>query len=267
MKNSIRAMALLTALTAAAVSGISAQSSGNQFNGLWTGTITIDGSNGGSMNVRIEIQDTWVSQYFGDSSGNWEPVNPDDDYSLCDENNLVYGWVNSVERSSETQIYSLSFINERTLHVVWLRHVNNYRDEADNEDWNLTGKGQLTKAGADPTPDRYENDDTPPRAKEIIVGSPQERTFTMSNDVDWVKFTVRQGGNYVIRAVGADPSLDTILELYSNEQDLIEVDDDGGDRLDACISRRLETGIYLLRVRCYDEYTNDNHYTLIVIRE
>jgi hypothetical protein len=46
---------------------------------------------------------------------------------------------------SETQVYSLSFINERTLNVIWMRHVNNYRNGGNNEDWHLKGEGQLRK--------------------------------------------------------------------------------------------------------------------------
>jgi hypothetical protein len=56
-----------------------------------------------------------------------------------------YSWVNKGGVWSETQVYSLSVINHKTLSIVWLRHVNNYRENSIHNTWNLAGEGQLTK--------------------------------------------------------------------------------------------------------------------------
>jgi hypothetical protein len=130
------------------------------------------------------------------------------------------------------------------------------------------GNYSLTAQFVEVKPDLYENDDTAPRAKEITVGTPQERSFTTASDVDWAKFIIRQAGAYAIRAVGADESLDTYLELYSFEQDALDEDDDGGDDLDALMRTRLDPGTYLIKVSTLnDGPLEDNRYTLSVRRE
>jgi hypothetical protein len=97
------------------------------------------------MDIRLDITGSSVVQYFKNKDGGWRAVEPDDEYFMWDRNNFVYAWVNKGGIWSETQVYSLSFINGKTLDVVWMRHVNNYRDDSDNESWNLTGEGRLRK--------------------------------------------------------------------------------------------------------------------------
>jgi hypothetical protein len=128
--------------------GYADSASRNQFNGVWVGEITLD-DEGRSIDIRIDISGNKVVQYFGDDEEGWEPTEPDEDYFMYNRNNLVYMWVNKGGVWSETQVYSLSFINEKTVNIVWLRHVNNYRIGGDNEDWHLTGEGQLTKQNID----------------------------------------------------------------------------------------------------------------------
>lgn len=115
----------------------------NQLDGVWTGIVYHD-DDGYPMEVRIEIRGNRVIQYFG-NNGEWEPVEPDEDYYINNRNNFVYLWVAKGGVWSETQVYSLSFINEKTMNVVWMRHVNNYHNGSDNEDWHLSGQGQLSK--------------------------------------------------------------------------------------------------------------------------
>jgi len=115
----------------------------NQLNGVWIGVVYHD-DDSYAMEIKIEIQNNRVIQYFN-NNGRWEPVEPDEDYYIYNRNNFVYLWVNKGGVWSETQIYSLSFINERTLNVIWVRHVNNYRNGGNNEDWHLSGQGQLIK--------------------------------------------------------------------------------------------------------------------------
>ncbi|MDR1253228.1 MAG: hypothetical protein LBK62_13875 [Treponema sp.] len=115
-----------------------------EFNGIWVGSVIHD-DDGYTMDIRLDISGNTVVQYFKNDDGTWNAVIPDDDFFIWDRNNFVYAWVNKGGVWSETQIYSLSFINNRTLDVIWLRHVNNYKDGANNESWHLTGEGRLRK--------------------------------------------------------------------------------------------------------------------------
>jgi hypothetical protein len=115
-----------------------------EFNGTWIGSV-IHNDDGYTMDVRLDITGGTVVQYFKNDNGAWEPVVPDDDFFMWYRNNFVYVWINTGGVWTETQAYSLSFINNRTLDVVWLRHVNNYRDGSNNESWTLTGEGRFRK--------------------------------------------------------------------------------------------------------------------------
>jgi hypothetical protein len=116
----------------------------SEFNGTWIGSV-IHNDDGYSMDIRLDITSNKIVQYFRNEDETWAAVEPDDNFFIWDRNNLVYVWVNKGGVWSETQTYSLSFIDSRTLDVVWLRHVNNYRDGSNNETWNLTGVGRLRK--------------------------------------------------------------------------------------------------------------------------
>ena len=114
-----------------------------------------------------------------------------------------------------------------------------------------------------PGPDEYEPDDEPELAKLIEIGTPQTRTFHSADDVDWVRFEVTSSGRYVINARGENNNrLDTYLELFDSNLNLIAEDDDGGDALSARISRNLGRGTYYVKVFCLNE--PDQTYTLSV---
>ena len=114
-------------------------------------------------------------------------------------------------------------------------------------------------------PDQYESDDTISTAKEIMVGESQERTFTNSGDVDWVRLWVTQSAVYEIRSVAADNWLDSYLELYDSNDNLVAEDDDSGNEYDALIITRLDPGTYYIKVYCIDDDPlEDNRYTLSV---
>jgi hypothetical protein len=117
------------------------------------------------------------------------------------------------------------------------------------------------------TPDEYEPDDDSSTAKSIEIGVPQQHTFHNSNDVDWVKFQVTRAGRYTIRARGVNSNrLDTYIELYNSDLRKIGEDDDGGERLDARLSMRLENGLYYLKVFCLDDEP-DQPYTISIVEE
>ncbi len=50
------------------------------------------------------------------------------------------------------------------------------------------------------TPDAYEPDDLPQQAHELATAAPQEHTFHLPGDVDWVRFAARGGSRYLFRA-------------------------------------------------------------------
>jgi hypothetical protein len=121
----------------------------SQFRGDWIGEVTVkdaDGDEAGKMQVKITISNNTVTQSFKDNNGNWYAVDADKDNCAYNRNNIVYSWVNKGGIWSETQVYSLSMLTNKTMNIVWLRHVNNYRENSFiNSVWNLTGEGELTK--------------------------------------------------------------------------------------------------------------------------
>ena len=102
-------------------------------------------------------------------------------------------------------------------------------------------------------PDEYEPDDGPDSAKLISVGTPQQHTFHNGDDVDWVKFQIERSGRYIIRASGVTSNqIDTVIELFDADMNPIDDNDDGGEDLDARLSIYLGSGLYYLKIYCYD---------------
>jgi hypothetical protein len=119
-----------------------------------------------------------------------------------------------------------------------------------------------------PVPDAYEDDNSRATAKDISAGAQaQERTFSDSDDIDWVRITITEAGVYTIYTQANDGELDSYMELYDDEYDLIADDDDSGGNYDARIRLRLEPGTYYLKIRCLDvDLIEDNRYTLQITR-
>jgi hypothetical protein len=102
--------------------------------------------------------------------------------------------------------------------------------------------------------DAFEPDDDPAQAKTIEIGSPQSRTFHSGDDVDWVQFRVERQGRFSIQASGVNSNrLDTYIELYDNNMNLIAEDDDSGESLSARLSINLSAGSYYLKVWCLND--------------
>jgi hypothetical protein len=102
--------------------------------------------------------------------------------------------------------------------------------------------------------DEYEDDNDSDSAKEITIGTPQQHTFTTGNDVDWVTFRIDRAGRYEIRVRGVNSTrLDTYIELYDRDINLIGEDDDGGENYDSRLSVNLHAGTYYLKVKCLNE--------------
>jgi hypothetical protein len=96
-------------------------------------------------------------------------------------------------------------------------------------------------------PDAYEPDNSRLLAGNIAVGESQERNFTDSSDEDWARLRITQRGSYDIFARAADSALDTVLELYDSRDELVDVNDDWNDGLNARLRLNLDPGIYYIK--------------------
>jgi hypothetical protein len=116
-------------------------------------------------------------------------------------------------------------------------------------------------------PDRFEQDNSRILAKNIGVNEFQERNFTDSSDEDWARLRITQRGTYNIFAEAADSTLDTFLELYDSNDDLVDVNDDWNDGLNARLRLDLDPGIYYIKASVLnaDPIENSN-YILSVTR-
>jgi hypothetical protein len=121
-----------------------------KFNGDWTGSITIF-EKGKTLNVRLVIDSNKVIQYFDDDhEDSW--YTSKSPYNQCNynSNNLLFYWMNNTKLLSETQTYSLSFVNNKKLYVSWTRQLNITGKEGSNNDtWSLQGSGYLVRSNND----------------------------------------------------------------------------------------------------------------------
>jgi hypothetical protein len=112
------------------------------------------------------------------------------------------------------------------------------------------------------TPDRFEQDDDRTLAKDIAAGSSQERNFTDSFDEDWARLQIAQRGTYDIFAEAEDiGALDTFLELYDSNEELVDANDDWEDSLNARLRLELNPGTYYIKARTIssDPLENSNY--------
>ncbi|MHC6201583.1 hypothetical protein ACYULU_00110 [Breznakiellaceae bacterium SP9] len=134
--------------------------------------------------------------------------------------------------------------------------------EADGRQGRYTLRTTLRPA---PVPDSFENDNNRSGAKDIRIGEAQERTFSNSHDVDWVRLVITEGGYLELRIAAHDDELDSYMELYNTDFDSIATDDDSGGDFNARIRTRLDAGTYYLKISCLDnDPLADNRYTLRV---
>ncbi|MDR0562626.1 MAG: PPC domain-containing protein [Spirochaetaceae bacterium] len=137
--------------------------------------------------------------------------------------------------------------------------------EVDGDRGSYTLYSQVRTPGAS---DAFEPDNTAETAKEIQLGTSQQRTLTTADDTDWVKFTITEAGSYAIRTIAADGHLDTYIELYDENQEYLDDDDDGGANYDAYLRTELQPGTYFILISTLDDDPLDNNaYTLSVSAE
>ena len=129
-----------------------------------------------------------------------------------------------------------------------------------------TGRYFLKTKFVPPTrPDLFENDNTISTAKEILGGDSQARNFTDAGDVDWALLRIVRQGSYDIAATAEDNYLDTFVQLFDGEGNLLGEDDDSGGYWNALLKTHLNPGTYYIRVSCIDkEPLEQPEYTLSV---
>jgi hypothetical protein len=132
-----------------------------------------------------------------------------------------------------------------------------------------TGRYRLKAKFAPPVkPDPFENDNTMAQAKEIQSGESQARNFTDAGDVDWALLRIARQGSYGIAARADDHYLDTFIQVFDADGNLLAENDDGGGFWDAFLAIDLSPGAYHLRISCIDkEPLEGNGYTLSVSAE
>ncbi|MCG8452802.1 MAG: PPC domain-containing protein [Spirochaetales bacterium] len=111
------------------------------------------------------------------------------------------------------------------------------------------GQYQLQGELLIPQRDEFEPDDGMGEASLYLLGeSPQVRTFSPFGDEDWIGFEIVENDYYIIQTTG---DLDTYMELYDEEGNLIEENDDGDEGYNAVIERRLSPGQYIVKITPY----------------
>jgi hypothetical protein len=132
-----------------------------------------------------------------------------------------------------------------------------------------TGRYYLRTKFAPPVkPDSFENDNTVANAREIPVGGSQKRNFTDAGDVDWALLRIERPGSYEIAARAEDDYLDTFVQLFDGDGNLLGEDDDSGGYWNALLKISLSPGDYRVRVSCIDkEPLEHSDYTLSVSAE
>lgn len=112
-----------------------------------------------------------------------------------------------------------------------------------------------------PVKDEFEDDNSMISASRIgTLGESQRRNFTPMGDEDWVQFDVQTEGRYLIKTEG---ELDTYMELYDGNGNMVEENDDGED-YNAMIERNLTVGKYYIKVYPYSSVGPDDYYELSV---
>lgn len=134
---------ILVGLMVCSALGMSAQS--RSFDGVWTGSLKTD--EGNEFNVTLYVEDNNVYSVTTDEEGDRIK---DTDYEVIWSKGygeqLNYTWMNKGGVWTETQTYSLVYVNNSKLSVHFLRHVSNQSEEYDgNTDWGYFATGYLYK--------------------------------------------------------------------------------------------------------------------------
>ena len=114
------------------------------FDGDWRGKLgLLDYSS--EVPIRVWISGGEAYNYKCEDS-QWLRFGSESRSFVVQRNNALLSWINEGGVWTETQIFSLSYVNEDTLALVWARHVNNIKSEGDYDTWQMFGRGTLKKS-------------------------------------------------------------------------------------------------------------------------
>ena len=125
--------------------GLFANAQSRNFDGIWTGKLTT--SDNKSLPVTLYIEDNNVYNVIEDEDGDRvKDRGKEVTWSKGYGEQLNYVWMNKGGVWTETQAYSLVWINKNKLSVYFYRHVSNLDKETDgNTDWGYTATGFIYK--------------------------------------------------------------------------------------------------------------------------
>jgi len=121
-------------------------------------------------------------------------------------------------------------------------------------------------------PDTYEEDNSPAKAKVIILNNTelQRHNFHETGDEDWIKFYGLEGESYSIQADNVGADCDVVISLYDSDRVtfLQKGDDAGAGRADSLqCSPLIREGIYYVKISDISELSgNDTGYDLSLNR-
>lgn len=115
------------------------------FDGDWRGEISKPNRTQ-KVPVRIVIRGEKFTQYFC-SDKSWKSIKGrKKNWFDSLKNQAVAAWIHEGGVWTETHMYSFSLVDENTLDLTWVRHVNNERPDRFNSTWHVFRHGVLWRS-------------------------------------------------------------------------------------------------------------------------
>ncbi len=121
--------------------GAVAESSPN-FDGEWTGTIRNIKKK--DKEILIKIKGNTFEQFLKVDDV-WVPAKTSKKVFTKAGDMALLGWIKDAGIGTESQVFSLSYINANQLNLIWNRHATNRRAGQDGVPFNTPGEAILTR--------------------------------------------------------------------------------------------------------------------------
>lgn len=99
-----------------------------------------------------------------------------------------------------------------------------------------------------PQPDAYEPDNDLQSARPIETGATQQRNFIGRSDEDWLKLDLQAGQTYIIETFDLASDVDTVIELFDAQGQLLAVNDDSDGFASRIEFRPPRSATYYVRI-------------------
>lgn len=114
------------------------------FDGIWTGTLT--DSDGDDHDLTLYIDDNNVYTVYIDDDGDRAKYKMNEViWSKGFGEQISFVWMNKGGVWTETQMYSLAWLDDERISIYHMRHVSNEDEYDTNTDWGYTSEGILRK--------------------------------------------------------------------------------------------------------------------------